>query len=248
VVPRYLILCVLLAVMGAGSGLAQDTSPSAELQIEPTYGDARRDSRLKRMSDFLAGNPAVEFETSFVGSGDLPGIGQTGTARFIIGNPDKFRVELSSNKGEFLFVSDGTTLTIYRPDAGKYARLEARRSIVGTMYLAIGLLGAQARLIDFLWTVQDGDRVGVEGQDTAAITGTSCDQMKVHRFEDDWDVWLERSDVPLPCKIVSRRTDAHDRLVQTNTFRWKRDAKIAPETFSFLPPEGTRQVGASELE
>jgi hypothetical protein len=199
------------------------------------------------MRDFLAGNPAIEFETSFVGSGDLPGIGQTGSARFIIGNPDKFRVDLSSSKGDFIFVSDGTTLTIYRPDAGKFARIGARDSIVGTMYLAIGLLGAQARLIDFLWTVQDADHVSVKGQDTIA-TGTTCDQTKVRRFEDDWDVWLERSDVPLPCKIVSRRTDAHDRLVQTNVFHWKRDPTITPDTFSFLPPQGSRQVGASELE
>lgn len=246
-VPRYLFLCVLLPLTGAETGFAQGTYPSAELQTEQTYGDARRDSRLKRMSDYLAGNPAIEFETSFVGSGDLPALGRAGNARFIIGNPDKFRVELTSSKGEFIFVSDGTTLTIYRPGAHKFARVGARDSIVGTMYLAIGLLGGQARLIDFLWTVQDGDRVSLENQDTAT-TGTTCDRMKVRRFEDEWDVWLERSDVPLPCKIVSRRTDAHDRLVQTNVFRWKRDPAIAPDTFSFSPPQGSREVGASELE
>ncbi|HEU5445222.1 MAG TPA: DUF2092 domain-containing protein [Pseudolabrys sp.] len=111
---------------------------------------------LKRMRDYLVNTADFEFESDFTVTSDFLGLNDAGTAHFFIRQPDRFRVELVSRSGRQVFVSNGQTLTLYRPDEGKFAQLKARDSVVSTMYLVAGLLNIQARFIDFLWTVDYG--------------------------------------------------------------------------------------------
>jgi hypothetical protein len=116
------------------------------------------------------------------------------------------------------------------------------------MYLAIGLLGTQAKLIDFIWTLDYGEQMRTEAGGSDTIAGEACNRFSVQRFESTWDVWLSDSDPPLLCKLVSHRTDANDRRVQSNEFTWVRTPEFAPGTFSFVPPAGAREVGPSDLK
>ncbi len=152
----HLCLAMVLSVW-AQSAIAQ-TPPDV---AKANQADADTEA-LTRMHDHFTHAAQIEFKTSFVETSDLPGMDRRGIAHFIIQRPNKFRIELTSNKGDYLSVSDGTTLTIYQPAAAKYALIPARDSIMGTMYTAVGLLGTQARLIDFLWTIDYGENVIVK--------------------------------------------------------------------------------------
>jgi hypothetical protein len=237
------LLCVAMMLsVWTLQAAAQTTSDNA--QINQTTGDA---NVLARMHDYFANAPEIEFNTSFAETSDLPGMDRRGTARFFIRRPNSFRVELTSNKGDYVFVSDGTTFTIFRPTATRFARIPAGNSIMGTMYLAIGLLSTQARLLDFLWTIDYGEQVGIKALGTDTIGGTTCDRFSVQRFEDNWDVWLDRA-TALPCRLISRKSDANDRLTQTNEFVWGAAKTVDKDTFIFTPPKDAREVGPSELE
>ncbi len=203
---------------------------------------------LQQMHDYFVNTPGMEFDTSFKVTSDMPSMNRRGAAHFIIQNPDRFRVELSTDKGDYVFISDGKTFTIYRPKKGKFAQLPARDSIIGTMYLAAGLLNIQARFIDFLWTVDYGEDVSVAGGDGETVGDRRCSRFSVDRFEDDWEVWLSPTWPPLPCRLLSKRTDGNAGVVQTNEFTWKATPAISPSTFLFSPPKDSRAVGVSDLD
>ena len=116
------------------------------------------------------------------------------------------------------------------------------------MYLVAGLLNIQARFIDFLSTVDYGRDVRIALGRTEFIGNKQCRRISVARFEDDWEVWLEQVEIPLPCKLLSRRTDGSAHTIQTNVFRWKASPIFPPELFAFSAPKGCRKVEVSEID
>jgi hypothetical protein len=238
--PLFLVLFLTFA----SPCLAQSETGGAT--PEASAGDADATAPLKRMHAYLTSTPEVEFETSFSSTSDLPGMNKRGTAHFLIRQPNQFRVESSSNGGTYLFISDGTTFTLYSPAKGKFAQTRARGSIIGTMYLAVGLLNLHARFIDFLWTLDYGENVKVAAGGAETIGNRQCDRFSVDRFENDWEVWLEQTGIPLPCKLVSRTMDGG--TVQTNEFVWKANPDFSPDAFAFSPPKGSREVDVSDFE
>lgn len=237
------LLCLSMTMMVCAQEVAAQTT-SDIMRFNPSTGAPHA---LTRMHDHFANAAEIEFKTSFVRSSDLPDMNRRGNAHFFIRRPNSFRVELTSNKGDYVFISDGTTLTIFKPAAARFTRIPASDSIVGTMYLAIGLLGSQARLIDFIWSIDYGEQVTVKDLGHDTIGGKACDRFGVQRFEDSWDVWIDRA-TAVPCKLISRKSDSNDRLVQTNEFVWVAAKAFDKETFSFTPPKDAREVGPSELD
>ena len=231
------LLCIAV-MLSVWTQVAPAQTPPDVAQFNQEAGGT---SALTRMHDYFAHTAEMEFKTSFFEASDLPGMNRSGIAHFVIRRPNSFRVELTSNNGDYVFVSDGTTFTIFQPTAARYTRIPARDSIIGTMYTAIGLLGTQARLIDFLWTIDYGENVSVKGLGTDTVGGKTCDRFSVQRFENNWDIWLDRV-TAVPCKLISRKSDANDRSVQTNEFAWVAVAAIGNDTFLFSPPKGNLSI------
>lgn len=229
---------------------ARAASTEATQQDRITSSDAI--ATLKRMHDFFRNSSDLEFSTTFRTSTEIQGYGTSGTARFFTRQPNLFRVETAAGRKRTIFVSDGQTLTIFRPAERAYTQMLARPSMIGTMYGATGMLAMQARIVDFLWTVDYlvtlGDDVRVASKGVGTVAGRECNRFQVERMEDSWDVWLEQSDPPLPCKLVSRRRDDPSGMVQTNEFSWQRSPDVPSETFTFVPPPGSKKVDASELD
>jgi hypothetical protein len=203
---------------------------------------------LKSMRDYFVRTTDIEFESVFNVTSDLPNLSNRGTAHFFIRQPDRFRIELSSHRGKDVFILDGATLTLYRPAERKFAKLKARDSIIGSMYLVAGLLNLQARFIDFLWTMDYGRDVSISQERIETIGTKQCRHISVHRFEDDWEVWLEQTGTPLPCKLLSRRTDGSALTAHSNVFRWKESPVFSEDIFSFAPAKGSRKVEVSDLD
>src|SRR5262245_2562356 len=134
--PRALLLLVL--AMGFGSPCLAG-------------GETRDDVKapLKRLHAYFESSPEIQFLTTFSSTSDTPGMNKRGTAHFFLRQRNQCRVEVSSNSGDYVFVSDGKTFTLYRPGDGEFARVRARSSIIGTMYVAVGLLNLHASFLDF---------------------------------------------------------------------------------------------------
>lgn len=239
---RLILACVAICMPAlAVAGHDQATDDLSVTKLESL-------GPLKSMRDYFAQTSELAFKTSFRETSDLASLGRSGSAKFYIRRPSSFRVELSSTQGDYVFISDGTTFTIVRPKSGKFSRMSASDSIIGTMYLAVGLLGSQAKFLDFIWAVEFGELHSVtpHGEDT--VNGKACDRFAIQRFDQSWDICLDRKPPPLPRKVVSRALASNDRSMQTNEFEWIEPANLAPGLFSFVPAPGAREVRPSELE
>jgi len=245
---KSVISCLLLAAFFNATATHSEpssTAPRATHDVPKEPADAR--AILMEMRDFLHNAADLEFDTSF----SISGIGQ-GTSHYRIRQPNLFHVEIESKNKAYTFISDGKALIIYRPKGRRFAQIPARDSIVGTMYAASGILAAQARVLDFFWTVDyasiSGGEVRFSATQAATVGNRKCNGFIVERFEDKWEVWLETSGVPLPCKLVSRRRDGSSLTVQSNEFKWITAPKLSSETFEFTPPPNSKRVDISDVK
>jgi hypothetical protein len=247
---RSVMSCLLFAASYTASAAQDDRSLSvvgASQDVSRDAVDAR--AVLGRMREYFRNTADLEFETTFSIFGGSRR--ERGRTLYRIRQPNFFHVDVVSGNKTYTFVSDGKALTIYRQKERKFAQMPARDSVVGTMYAAIGVLAIQARVLDFFWTVDYANMSGevkVAAIEAAIVGNRKCNGLSVERFEDRWEVWLEASGAPLPCKLVSRRKDGSSMTVQSNEFTWTTNPKFAPGTFEFLPPQGSKKVEAIGLE
>lgn len=250
---RLIAVGVMCVVLGMAGGVVNNPATATEQAEQPSKAEAPdAAAALTQMRTFLLSQRDAAFRTWFQITTDIQGRDKRGTVHYIVRQPNLFRVELTIGKQVTLFLSDGKTLTIFRPSERKYTKLRAAETLMGSMYKASGMLALQVRVIDFLWTaeyfVTVGETVRVVDRGASRIGDRQCRHITVERMHDQWDVWLQTSGAPLPCKLVSHRSDDPARAVQTNEFTWTIDPVIPPDTFTFAPPAGSKEVSASELD
>lgn len=243
----FWVFCTLVFAMLPASLVQSD-----DRHDQPAATEDETKNALIKMHTWLRDSQALDFETSFKVTNPVLGFNARGTAKYEILKPNRFRVSLRDNGDRYLFVSDGTTLTIYRPDTKKYAQMEAQDTIVGTMYKAIGALTLQARMVEFFWTVDylvsTGEDVQVKAQGFETIGGKRCRRTIVKRFEEEWDVWVEDGGVPYVCRLVSRTTGQGAFTTQSNDFTWTAQPSFNSDHFAFTPPKNARKVHVYDLE
>ena len=102
-----------------------------------------------------------------------------------------------------------------------------------------------SRVLDAFWTVDYLERLNEDVRTSpladVKVSGRSCRGVRVVRFEDQFDFWLEPFAPHLPCKLVSRRSDGSSQSVMTHVFTWS-TSNLAPDTFRFAPLKGARRV------
>lgn len=231
---------------------AQAAPTPEQTTARTSQADAEAIALLKRMHAYIRSSTDTDFRTTFSVATDIHGLGKEGSVHFQTRQPNLLRIELTIGKKRTVFVSDGKMLYIARPPQSRYAEVLAAESLVGTMYKGAGMLALHARVLDFLWTadylVTLGETVRVTARGADSIGGRECRRLRVERMDDVWDVWVEDSPTPLPCKLVSRRLDDPADPVQTNTFTWTADPKLSSETFKFTPPSGATKVYPADLD
>jgi outer membrane lipoprotein-sorting protein len=229
--PIYLFVACLLGT----PCLAQMTGTGSEPQ-----------AIFKRLQDFVASN-SHDFRTTFNASDETLGT-RRGSAHFLIQRPNLFRIESSIGRAAYILVSDGQTMTIYNPHVQKFVEYPAPATPVEGLSLLTGVASVQAqilRLIAVIRDVADGTKgIQVTAAGSSTIGDRQCDRFSIvesrSTSQERWDVWLERKDVPLPCKFVLSNGQTYD--VQTNEFSWKLNPVLSPEMFKFTPPTGSKKV------
>lgn len=244
---RTAIACFLALQMPAVS-LAESAKP-----VDDPFAEQRakveeiaQRTGLKAMHTNLLAAPELVFTTNFKSVDRLLGTTETGEVSYVIRKPKELRVTAKAAKTPVTVVSDGDLLTIHDRQKKTYRQSPAREEILGSLYVAAGLIGVQPRMFDFFWTVDYLDKFGdypdIVEIDPQSINGQTCDGVRLSFRDDEWTVWLERSERRFPCRLISKKTDHSGSVIQTNTFVWAQDTKISDATFAFVPPAGhTRQ-------
>jgi hypothetical protein len=245
-----LLFYPVVAWMLASNCFAQAQTEPPKNAPENSGGGVSSEGRriFERLNNYIKGNP-LDFETSFDARAEGDEL-YRGSVHFLLRQPNQLRAEASFGGASYLVISDGTVLTIYNPQQRKYSQSQAPNSLAAAFGFFTGEIGADAQMLNFLSVVNEAVagssdfKLTAGGSDT--IGGHQCDKFTVTGKLGDnwWDAWLEKSDPPLPCKLVYHNVDGP---TQTNGFRWKPTPALSQETFVFSPPAGSTKVDVGDL-
>src|SRR4051794_17704163 len=143
---RFTTFAMAISILAA-PGLLQGAAV-AEQATQMTTPASRAD--LDELRAYLKRNSAIEFETTFAASDAASDDNVKGKAHFVFRRPNMFRIEAEAANESYVYVSDGTSMTIYDTRRKLFSQTPARATLADNMNLVSGLMGYQAHIFDFL--------------------------------------------------------------------------------------------------
>jgi len=143
-------------------------------------------------------------------------------------------------------VYDGQNLTLYTKKENYYATTPAPPTLSSTLDLIQAHYKITFPLADFIQMgtgenlLQNVSAAGYIG--TSWIDGVECDHIAVRQPEVDWQVWIERSDTPLPRKYVITNKKEATQPQYIATLTWNLSPSISDGLFTFTPPPGAERI------
>ena len=242
-----LLMAFSLYGCAAQQALAETAAPS---KSNSEVGAPTPEAALRRMHDYLISAQDIEVTSNFSSVDKGLGITTSGSVHYILRMPNLLRVTANLKRGKVVVISDGELLTLHMPGAGKYRRSPAPEDTLSALYRAAGVLGVPTRMFDFFWSVDYLADIEAPAKLTRVkpqnIKGKTCDGINIKYGDDEWTVWLGRSQLSLPCKLVSRRKDSSALTIQTNNFDWKPKPRFDAQTFQFIPRKTDKEIGLGE--
>ncbi len=153
--------------------------------------------------------------------------------------PSSLWAKTSSMYSNQEFFFDGKTFTLSTPAPGYYASVEAPSTIGELIIKLRDKFNVEMPLSDlFLWgsqldaedAVDEAIIVGVD-----QINGVSCTQFAFREKLVDWQIWIQRGDMPLPLKLVITSKDDKTLPQYQIVLQWDTAPILAGQSFTFTP-------------
>jgi hypothetical protein len=241
------ILSLFLVFVAAGlvdrmpMAAAAATAAPAQPAISPEASAA-----LARMGETLRG-PQFSFQArtirDYAGPGGEP-LHIFHTLDVVVRRPNRLLVARNGDDGASKLVYDGKTLFVYVADGNKYAIIPVPATIGGMMRVAMGRLGVDFPLADFLTDAPDKAFLsGVAAGrvvNTVTIDGVSCLHLWFSQPPGiELELWLENNDRSLPRRlIVTYRSLPNQPNFIASFADWNFAVHSTDADFVFQPPPG----------
>lgn len=249
---KFRILAALGLWIGGGlAALAPNVLSAAETpsQTKPQIS-AEASAAVQRMGQTLGAQQfAFQAQTIrvYAGPGGAP-LHIFHTLDVTVRRPNRLLVMRSGDDGASKLVYDGKMLDVYMADANKYASIPVPGTIEGMMKEAMGRLGIDFPLADFLTDAPSKSFLSgvTEGQiaNTVTIDGVPC----LHLFFSqppgiELELWLEKNDRSLPRRLIVtyRSLPGEPNFIATFS-NWNFSVRPADTDFVFQPPAGAERV------
>lgn len=240
--PLVFFLCVSL--VAATPVLAQSTKPGV---------DARADTLLRDMSEYLEKFPEFSFRTEVSYDQVLEGgqkIEYARQAEISMRRPDKLHVLIDGDLIDQRMWYDGDTFVLMDLQNLEFARIEAPDTIDETLDFMARTYGIASPVADVLYSdpyeilsenVITGIYVG-----ESVVRGVPTHHLAFTQDNIDWQIWIEDGAHPVPRKaVITYKNVTSSPRFSVWLSDWNFTPALADSTFRFLPPVGAREV---ELE
>ena len=233
----------------AAALLLSFAAPLAAL-AQPAGIDPEATKLLKASTDFLARQQRFSVETRntlevVLTSGQK--IQFDHAARMWLQRPNKLRADRTGDLVEQSFHYDGKSLTLSNPGEKYYATVAAPGTLEEMLDMArtkLDIVAPAGDLVyknayDILMTdVTQGFVVG-----KGVVEGARCDHLAFRAPHVDLQIWIQEGKEPLPRKLVITTRDvANAPQFSVVMTKWNLKPTFTPQTFSFRPPSGAKQV------
>lgn len=211
---------------------------------------------LQRMTDYLGSLKEFGLQTQntledVLDSGHRVDIDVS--ASVVVSRPDKLRAVRRGSQIDQIFYYNGKTLTLYNPCDNVYATEPASgtlEELLDYVRESLGLIIPAADLVyrnAFPLLMQDVTFAMVV--DKTVIGGVNCDHLLFGRPGVDFQLWVADGAQPLPMKYVVTDTKTSGRVSITTVMSdWNVAPALADGRFTFIPPQGVKQITFMPLE
>jgi FixJ family two-component response regulator len=161
--------------------------------------------------------------------------------------PRHLRMDVSSDRKSRQFFFDGRRLVVFTRRASRYAVVDdAPPTISGLLARLSGEHRAGMPLTDlFAFSPDPARQAGLASAMAvghATLRGTSCDQYAFRQEGLDWQLWIDRGELPLPRRFVLTTTDDEARPQHAIDLDWSLDDISHAADFAFNPPAGAKRI------
>jgi hypothetical protein len=248
------------AASGADEKSAAKPAPSAKAPAAASKSSAgaaasliepRALQALDRMSAYLRTQQkfAMSAQTSLdLVTQDGQRIQVDGTTDYKVRRPAGFVIQVNTDAKKRTFIYDGKQFTLYAPELGYYATVDAPATNLAVLDTIESKFGIDLPLKDlFLWN--DPSSGQKREQITSAflvgpamIDGVATEQYAFRGPRADWQIWIEKGDRPLPRKVVI--VDRTDPALPAYTAKmsWTLNPTFAENEFTFTPAAGAKSI------
>jgi hypothetical protein len=241
----------ILAFLGMLTGGLAGLTPAAILAAEPATAakpqiSAEASAALQRMGDTLRAQQfSFQAQTIRVYAGpNSEPLHIFHTLDVTVRRPNRLLVARNGDDGSSKLFYDGKTLVVYLADANRYASIPVPGTIEGMMKEAMGRLGVDFPLADFLTDAPSKSFLSgvAAGQvvNTVTIDGVPC----LHMFFTqppgiELELWLEKNGQSLPRRLIVTYQSLPGAPEFIATFsNWNFSVHPADSDFTFQPPAG----------
>jgi hypothetical protein len=225
---------------------AQSEAPA----IEPGVFEA-----LDKMGAYLRGLNSFEIEAHST-TDEVLLSGQKlqfdSTVRIRAERPNRFWMEIASDRKQRQYFYDGTTFTIWGPRNRMYASAPATGTLAELHAKIEERYGLGLPLADlFRWGAQP--EKGHPRIKEAMFVGPDhvgevpCNHYAFRQEGVDWQLWIQKGSSPLPIKLVITTTDDDAQPQYVSVLDWNTAPALNTAMFTFEPPEGAYKIPIVEV-
>ncbi|HEY2378228.1 MAG TPA: DUF2092 domain-containing protein [Gemmatimonadaceae bacterium] len=165
--------------------------------------------------------------------------------------PDRLFAEVKNDRQRRLFFYDGKNFTLYAPRPEFYATVAAPSTIEKLADDLEDKYDIELPLVDlFRWGTPESDVKAITSATDlgpSAINDVTCEQYAFRQEGLDWQLWIQRGENPLPCRIVITTLTDEARPQHTATYTWNLAPSFDDNTFVFRAPPLAKAIPIAEV-
>lgn len=173
------------------------------------------------------------------------------TVDLVARRPNRLFAEVKNDRKQRLFFYDGTNFTLYAPRPQFYATVAAPPTIEKLADQLEDKYDIELPLVDlFRWGTSESDVNAITSAvnlGPSAINGVTCEQYAFRQEDLDWQLWIQRGENPLPCRIVMTTLTDDARPQHTATYTWNLAPSFDDSTFVFRVPRDAKPIPLAEV-
>ncbi|MHC8400509.1 DUF2092 domain-containing protein [Pseudomonas sp. MDT1-17] len=233
--------CCLLFTLALTSGARADDPPTPD--ATPTVNPQVVD-KLIDMGNYLRGLPKFQVDAEVSRDTVLESGQKIKTESFNVLKVTRDRM-YAKTEGDVRtreFFYNGKKLTQYSPFLKYYTTVDAPPKLSDALHMIENHYGVQIPMEDlFLF---GSDQAQIDALKSALYVGPStikgqlCDHLAFRQEGVDWQLWITRSEQPLPCKLVITTTDEPGFPEYSALYHWNLKPGIKDSIFTFAPGKG----------
>jgi hypothetical protein len=235
-------LCLLLAPLAAPVMSADDTSDSDIVNPQVV-------EKLVAMGEYLRSLPAFQVNAAIdrdvvLDTGQK--IKMQGTSEMEVEGRTRLRARLDTDQLSRQYFYNGKQLTQYSPRLKFYTTVDAPANLSDALHQMEDYYGLQLPMEDLFLFGRDQSQIdalkAAEYVGPSTVNGVLCDHLAFRQEGADWQLWITRSDKPLPCRLVITTTNDDSRPEYSATYRWNLKPTIRASDFTFSPGKGDTPI------